>query len=103
MGNGCSATATDNILVDECLGLEEAAKGLLEIAPNPSNGLFTISLAGSSDLEGIVILDAQGKTVPFELNGQTDLTIDLRNAENGVYFLTGTIDGTPIMNRLVKQ
>ena len=102
-GNGCSATATDNILVDECLGLEEAAKGLLEIAPNPSNGLFTISLAGSSDLEGIVILDAQGKTVPFELNGQTDLTIDLRNAENGVYFLTGTIDGTPIMNRLVKQ
>lgn len=100
-GNGCSASSSDNMLVDACLGLEEAAKGSLEVAPNPSNGLFILS--GSSNLEGIVILDAQGKTVPFELNGQTDLTIDLRQAENGVYFLTGTIDGAPVMSRLVKQ
>ncbi len=101
--NGCSASSSDNMLVDACLGLEETAMGSFDVAPNPSNGVFTISLSGSSKLEGIVILDAQGKTVPFELNGQTDLTIDLRDAENGVYFLTGTIDGTPIMSRLVKQ
>lgn len=99
--NGCSASSSDNMLVDACLGLDETAKGSLEIAPNPSNGLFIIS--GSANLEGIVVLDAQGKTVPFEWNGQTDLTIDLRQAENGVYFLTGTIDGTPVMSRLVKQ
>ncbi len=102
-GNGCSASATDNILVDACLGLEENTQTALQVYPNPGNGVFTISTGGSDLLTGINMVDAQGKTVPFELVGQTELTIDLSTAENGVYFLTGIVNGTTVISRLVKQ
>jgi hypothetical protein len=91
------------MLVDACLGLDENTLTTLQVSPNPGNGVFTVSTVGSDQLTGINIVDAQGKAVPFELVGQAELTIDLSSAENGVYFLSGTLNGTTVISRLVKQ
>ena len=102
-GNGCSGSSVNNMLVDACLGLDENTLTTLQVSPNPGNGVFTVSTVGSDQLTGINIVDAQGKAVPFELVGQAELTIDLSSAENGVYFLSGTLNGTTVISRLVKQ
>ncbi|MGL5888841.1 MAG: T9SS type A sorting domain-containing protein, partial [Bacteroidia bacterium] len=61
--NGCSAQATQNVVVDPCVGItENAAANLLQVYPNPNNGLFTLSFGGSSAAQ-LQAFDATGKLV----------------------------------------
>ena len=103
--NGCSDSATDNILVDACLGVEENTPVILNVFPNPGKGIYTISITDSDLLTGISIVDVQGKQVSFETSTSNgvDTIIDLGQAENGVYFLQATLNGNQVITRLVKQ
>lgn len=102
--NNCTNTATITITVDECLGLNEAAQAVIAVYPNPGKGVFTISASDADQLANLVIRDAQGKNIAFDqtTNG-TNFVIDLMHVENGIYFLTGTLNGTQFVSRLVKQ
>ncbi|MNK02310.1 Transglutaminase-activating metalloprotease precursor [compost metagenome] len=102
--NNCTDTATITITVDECLGLNEAAQAVIEVYPNPGKGVFTISATDADQLANMQIMDAQGKSVAFDRNTNgTNFVIDLSQVENGIYFLTGTLNGTQFVSRLVKQ
>jgi Ig-like domain CHU_C associated/Right handed beta helix region len=65
--NGCSAQAAQNVVVDPCVGItENASANLLQVYPNPNNGVFTLSFTGSNaaqlqafDATGKLVLDAQ--------------------------------------------
>lgn len=102
--NNCTASATDEITVDECLGLDEAAQSVIEVYPNPGKGVFTISATDADQLANLAIRDAQGKSISFDQHTSgTAFVIDLTHVENGIYFLTGTLNGTQFVSRLVKQ
>jgi parallel beta-helix repeat protein len=61
--NGCSAQAAQNIVVDACVGItENTAANLLQVYPNPNNGVFTISFGGNSTAQ-LQAFDATGKLV----------------------------------------
>jgi hypothetical protein len=103
--NGCSATGTDAIAVDGCLGLEENTVTTLQAYPNPGNGQFTVSLSNGQHLSDIRILDVQGKQVELVtvMQQDTTVTIDLTRATNGMYFLQGMLNGQRVAVRLMKQ
>ena len=60
----------------------------ISIYPNPSKGIFSISLEGVKGDIQIKVFDLRGKEYSnFELNGSTSKQIDLRNLPSGVYFI----------------
>lgn len=85
--NGCTNTSTDNILVDECLGINEEAVAAISVYPNPGTGLFHIS--GLNQNSTIHVVDAQGRIVGFTQNtiSNKEVSIDLSTMPNGIYLL----------------
>lgn len=101
-GNGCSNSSSDDIIVGECLGVDEAAITELVAYPNPANGVFHIESNG--ELKGIVVTDVQGKIVRTNATAEANgIVLDLTGFENGLYFLNAELNGRPVSVRLMKQ
>lgn len=98
-GNGCSASATDDIVVDDCLGINEMQSEYVSIYPNPGTGVFTVQTTVSLNGE-CYVTDLNGKHVNARINGAQ---IDLSGAESGVYLVHGKTDKGAFVVRLVKQ
>jgi len=61
------------------------------IYPNPSPGIFNISIEGVIGAIQIKVIDLRGKEYSdFELNGSVSKQIDLTDLATGVYFLSIT-------------
>lgn len=99
--NNCSNTATNTILVDACLGLEDNALSVVSVYPNPTDGKLILS--GLSEETSFKVIAISGQVV---LNGKvsnTADTIDLSVFENGTYLLQLT-QGQAIQTiRIVKK
>jgi len=102
--NGCSNTATDDIVVDACAAINEVSQENLVAYPNPSSGLFTVAMVANNQLTNLKVVDLQGKTMDAGLVVQgTVVSIDLTKATNGVYLLQGLSNGELVTVRLVKN
>lgn len=89
-GNNCSASASDNIVVDECTGIESLSLESFNIFPNPNNGSLTIkSLVFPANVN---VFDINGKQVISKSISSLETLIDLSNVVNGVYQLNITIE-----------
>lgn len=97
-GNGCSGTASENITVDACLGLEEITSDI-NIYPNPANDHLIIELAGDFDY---TMTDARGRIV-MDGFGNNKTTVDVRSFEAGVYFVNIHANDKTSTVRIVKQ
>lgn len=86
------------------IGLEEAGKPLLEIYPNPSDGVFRIR-ADVKDVSGLTVTDINGKLVSIELlsNEAGIATLRLPDASNGVYFVRLFSGDELITEKIVLQ
>lgn len=105
-GNGCDGEAMFTINVSACLGLtENGAEFGLEVYPNPTAGKFTASVTSGTDFSIVNVVDIQGKVIPFESSdfSATAMNIDLSNQVSGMYFVSGLVDGQPIIFRIQKQ
>ena len=70
----------------------------IKVYPNPNNGAFRIDIKGKGTL---AIINAQGALVnDIHVNENTS-TIQIDALSNGIYFLTGTIDGIAIHEKIV--
>ena len=64
-------------------GVTDQSVEMIQISPNPTNGLIHISdLSGTEEFE---LKNQQGQSVPFQQIGNE---ISLKNLQAGVYFLT---------------
>ena len=78
----------------------------IEVFPNPSNGIFQLSL---KDVDGVVsysVFDALGKEIRFEsfvANGRTQKDIDLSEFESGVYTIQLNTGNGIFSEQLVKK
>jgi hypothetical protein len=98
---GCTDNDIVAVISDACLGIEDNEQVQLNVFPNPSNGMFTIShtMNGTSQF---VLLDAQGRSVLQFSNNMNEFTLDLSNYSSGVYTLM--IQGIEITTvRLIKE
>jgi len=70
-------------------GAIEKVEETISVYPNPSEGIFNISIEGIEGDIQIKVLDLRGKEYSnFELNGATSAQLDLREFAGGVYFLS---------------
>ena len=82
-GNGCAASASDDIFVDICSGIAKMKSVAVSIRPNPTVGVVEIN----STLPGeqpIKVLNGLGQTI-FVSKMTTIKQIDFSNLSNGVY------------------
>lgn len=68
----------------------EAYTSSISIYPNPTNGLFTVkSYGASNEVYTVKVINNLGQVIQLsEANANTDLQMDLRSYEAGVYFVT---------------
>jgi hypothetical protein len=91
--NGCSNSSTQNITVNNCIGIVENANVYeLNVYPNPTQGMFTLAINNASIDELIVtIVDMQGKEVftsrDKNIGNEFKKQIDLSDVAKGIYFI----------------
>ena len=99
--NGCTNTATQDIVVDECLSVDETVQAGLLIYPNPTDNEIHVELEGEFDYS---VQDARGRIISN--GGANDkVSISLANVESGIYFIniTDKLNDTVSTTRIVKQ
>lgn len=83
--NSCSNTATNTILVDACLGLENSEITAVSVYPNPTDGKLTLSnVIGNTSFK---VVSVSGQVVLSGVVSNTANTIDISSFENGIYVL----------------
>jgi PKD repeat protein len=97
----CSNTATNTILVEACLELENHEIASVSVYPNPTDGKLTLShVTGNTSFK---VISASGQVVLNGLVSNTANIIDLSSFENGVYTLQLTQDQGVQTIRVVKK
>jgi len=82
-------------------GISENPEITFEVYPNPSHGIFNISLSGKSQNLQIQITDIRGSIIKEMQFGELDLQIDLSGKTKGVYFLKLYDEGFVGMKKVV--
>ncbi len=82
--NWCDAT--DTIVVDNCVGIEETELTGVSIYPNPNNGQFVIDLPNAENVQ-IEVLTISGQVVYLKQSVNAHNVIDLSGFDKGIYFV----------------
>lgn len=98
-GNNCTNTATTDIVVDACSGLEEQAEMFVKVYPNPTNGLVTIN-TNLSDIKTIQIIDLTGKVI---IENGVNTTFDLSSLSTGKYIVRIETANSVYRTSIVKK
>ncbi|MBA2612884.1 MAG: T9SS type A sorting domain-containing protein [Bacteroidetes bacterium] len=100
--NGCVGTTTISQAVSPCTGLQANNNSVsaISVYPNPSTGLFTLDLVGTTD---ITIVDVLGKVIYIQNLADGKHTINLSNFNNGLYILKAESNGVVKTVRIVKN
>ena len=83
--NGCSSSTVITIKVNSCIGIEEQAKQVFNIYPNPSSGLIRIEAETETE---ITITNALGQHIKtLTLNAQNNFQFIFYDLAPGIYNL----------------
>lgn len=103
--NGCQGVTSANVVVVSCVGIDELESLEVLIAPNPSNGWFTLSTNGTSQLTAH-ITDISGRIIDrFTIaKGIVQTPFDLTSENAGLYLIhLISDDGKQSTYKLLKQ
>lgn len=82
------------------INTEELSVNEINIYPNPTSGMITLSIDKTNFNERFQLIDMTGKVIRDELLNQPKTTLDLRSYSNGIYFLKlGDTTKKVILNR----
>jgi hypothetical protein len=101
--NGCSNSSTITQSVSLCTGISasQSIDASLNVYPNPSNGLFTIT--GIEQNAIISIYNTLGELVKSIPSSDYNTTIDLSDYSNGIYFIKIKSNKGESIQKLIKQ
>ncbi len=95
---GCVDTSGAQSFV---LGTENITKLKINVFPNPVNDILTI-VFNSNSLATVSITDVQGKLIESYL-AKDNITIDVSDLEQGIYFVRINVGGNLNTTKLIKQ
>jgi hypothetical protein len=101
-GNGCSNTASFDVIIDSCVGIEGNKKQDLAISPNPFGDWITIS--NVDQVKGTLkIVNALGQTVLSSILNGTTQTIGTQALPKGSYFVVIQNTTGQTVRKLIKN
>ena len=83
--NGCQGSTQLSIIVEQCAGAFENSADLIQLFPNPSEGVLSIS--GLKGIAKVEIKDFNGKTVFRKADFHEQDKINLSDYANGAYLV----------------
>jgi len=99
--NGCSNTTTVTQDVSLCTGIASLSNtSLINLYPNPNNGLFTIELTSTSK---VIVTNALGQIVIEATFEAGKHSLDIHNEATGVYFVRVIENNNQYIIKVVKQ
>jgi negative regulator of sigma E activity len=104
--NGCIGSATDNLLVVVCTGVEDVTGASFSIYPNPSSGIVYLDLSAFSNTNiSVEVLNAEGRLVSRSdvLVNEPVHTLNLKEFAQGMYVVKVVTETGPIMRRIVIE
>jgi hypothetical protein len=107
--NGCSNSTTQNITVNDCIGITESSFNQeVVVYPNPTSGVFNIAISNASFSElNITITDIQGKIVFNETDKNTaseyNKQINLETLGKGIYYVKLSTETGVKIKKLIIQ
>ncbi len=101
---GCNGTYTISQAVSVCSGLtaNQNTNSSLVVYPNPTNGMFTIEMANGAT-KIISVSDVTGRVVLNNTSNNDQITINLGNLSNGIYYVTIQSNTNTQVLKVVKQ
>jgi hypothetical protein len=73
-------------------GIKEFSNGDIDVIAFPNPATFTVNILSPVEISKIEIYDMSGKLVYSAIPGSTNYSIDLRELQNGVYFMKNYSD-----------
>ncbi len=107
--NGCANSASSNMTVVFCTGIEEYASEGVSVYPNPTTtGIFNIAIRNASATEMLIsIIDLQGKEVykALEKNISADhkKEINIMHLAKGIYYIKLSTDADMKIQKLIVE
>ncbi len=98
--NWCDAT--DTIVIDNCVGIEENDLSGISIYPNPNDGQFVIDLP-DAEKTNIEVLTINGQVVYTKQSVDVHNVINLKTFDKGIYFVRITNHRTVANYKIVVQ
>jgi Secretion system C-terminal sorting domain len=82
--NGCTNSATFNVTVEDCAGINENEVSLFSLFPNPATDVVSVQAANGAAIEGIELLDQNGRLIR-SLQGSASMSV--ADLATGSYFI----------------
>jgi len=99
---GNTETCSMVITVNEYLSVNELSDLGITVFPVPNKGLFTIS-SNDVKIDQIKIIDITGKLIYKSDVNDRDISIDIRDRNNGIYFIHLTGESFSTVAKIIKQ
>ncbi|MBL4705081.1 MAG: T9SS type A sorting domain-containing protein [Flavobacteriales bacterium] len=99
---GCTNTATTDMTVNGCVGVDEHVANLAKIYPNPANDQLTID-TDNNQIESLYLTDALGRIITSYANVSGIINVDVSNYAAGIYFVVARNGNEYQSQRFVKK
>ena len=102
--SGCPGTTVVNITVSACTGIKTHSAGIanLQVYPNPNSGVFTVEL-NNGLTKNIEVMDVTGRVILANTSENDQITVNINNLSNGVYYVKVKSDNAVEVLKVVKQ
>lgn len=101
--NGCAAIGYDNVLIDDCLTLPEAAGYSIRTYPNPVLSHLNISVKGANNGYQVRFYNLTGEQVLSAVASGELLVLDLDELADGFYLMHVLLDENGYVVAIVKE
>jgi hypothetical protein len=100
--NGCASNFSAQTTITNTGIADEAATQKVVIYPNPSNGIFNLSVPENKNGK-IQVTDLAGKLITAQEFTGNETKLDLQQSPKGIYLVRITTDGQSIIRRIIVE
>lgn len=82
---------------------EEKIVKVSAIMPNPTTGMFTVTLSSPLNNSNVILMNANGSVLENKKHSGNTLSFNISNQPSGVYFVRIEYEGDKLTFKVIKQ